>query len=551
MRKFNVVMIGPEEMWDIPEEIISRLNAPLAKEVDRVELPIDSDEEDEGYGSFGKQFMDLSLFAAVEKEEENDSKLAIREDELEGKGPLMPAESQFCIRVGNGVEPPVVLLDGSEPTLFSAHLRVVDNDGEEIDNIAVCEYSKKRVQKYRVQKRSGCVYSIGSVLNYTFRVSHDTGNLMCCLSLCHSDGTFLARSYLALDQMSSLDHISLPLMNETDTIIGLINCSIIEIRGLEQPILAASPPTSGFTTPLEIGHRGCGVTQTDRELFSELPCLPENTLSSMEMAYRHGAHMVETDVAVTQDLKAVLYHDLQIELAGNTKVPISHVTSHVLESVPSERLVVTEQQKRQQLLLGQDEDVGLEELEEKSKPYPYLSHALQSLPPDLGIMLEVKANLPEKGVENVLYHGDKNVFLDVILQDLFHHVGSRNIILCSFCADTCTMLRNKQGRWPVVLITQGSTETYSDYTDPRLACLQTSINLAIAENLQGVSMFSGLLQDDPAGVVSGVKESGLQTFVWGFHCCNQEFRDTMRSNQIDGIIYDRIYEEKTLSKRKS
>ena len=72
-------MIGPEEMWDIPEEIISRLNAPLAKEVDRVELPIDSDEEDEGYGSFGKQFMDLSLFAAVEKEEENDSKLTIRE----------------------------------------------------------------------------------------------------------------------------------------------------------------------------------------------------------------------------------------------------------------------------------------------------------------------------------------------------------------------------------------------------------------------------------------------------------------------------------------
>ena len=35
-------------------------------------------------------------------------------------------------------------------------------------------------------------------------------------------------------------------------------------------------------------------------------------------------------------------------------------------------------------------------------------------------------------------------------------------------------------------------------------------------------MFSGLLQHDPAAVVSGVKEFGLQTFVWGFHCCNQE-----------------------------
>ena len=29
-----------------------------------------------------------------------------------------------------------------------------------------------------------------------------------------------------------------------------------------------------------------------------------------------------------------------------------------------------------------------------------------------------------------------------------------------------------------------------------------------------------------------------------------QFRDAMRNNQIDGIIYDRIYEEKTLSKRK-
>ena len=54
--------------------------------------------------------------------------------------------------------------------------------------------------------------------------------------------------------------------------------------------------------------------------------------------------------------KAVLYHDLQIELAGNRKVPISHVTSHVLESVPSEGLIVNAQQKRQQLLLDQVHD---------------------------------------------------------------------------------------------------------------------------------------------------------------------------------------------------
>ena len=44
----------------------------------------------------------------------------------------------------------------------------------------------------------------------------------------------------------------------------------------------------------------------------------------------------------------------------------------------------------------QDEDAAIAELQEKSKCYPYLSHALQTLPSDLGIMLEVKTNLAEE-----------------------------------------------------------------------------------------------------------------------------------------------------------
>ena len=51
---------------------------------------------------------------------------------------------------------------------------------------------------------------------------------MCCLSLCHGDGTFLARCYLALDQTTPLDHVTLPLINETDTIIGLLNCEFTD-----------------------------------------------------------------------------------------------------------------------------------------------------------------------------------------------------------------------------------------------------------------------------------------------------------------------------------
>jgi hypothetical protein len=58
----------------------------------------------------------------------------------------------------------------------------------------------------------------------------------------------------------------------------------------------------------------------------------------------------------------------------------------------------------------QDEDLGLAEWEEKSKPYPYLTHALKTLSPDLGIMLEVKANIPEE-----VRHCMKTFYRDMIV----------------------------------------------------------------------------------------------------------------------------------------
>ena len=68
-------MAGPNDIWNIPEEKQPRFEEPPAKDVDCMELTVDSDEEDEGYGSFGKQFLDLSLFA-VEKEEEKEKEEA-------------------------------------------------------------------------------------------------------------------------------------------------------------------------------------------------------------------------------------------------------------------------------------------------------------------------------------------------------------------------------------------------------------------------------------------------------------------------------------------
>jgi len=79
--------------------------------------------------------------------------------------------------------------------------------------------------------------------------------------------------------------------------------------------------------------------------------------------------------------------------------------------------------------------------------------------------------------------------------------------------------------------------------------LYLSAKLAISEGLHGISIFSGLLLDSAPEKICAMKEAGLSTFIWGYHCCDPEFRMQMRNSFVDGLIYDKIYEEK-LEKRK-
>lgn len=60
---------------------------------------------------------------------------------------------------------------------------------------------------------------------------------MCCISISmfYPDGVYLGRSYLSLDHMSCCDDIKLPVVNETDTFVGILNCKYQIIRYLEVP----------------------------------------------------------------------------------------------------------------------------------------------------------------------------------------------------------------------------------------------------------------------------------------------------------------------------
>ena len=68
--------------------------------------------------------------------------------------------------------------------------------------------------------------------------------------------------------------IIVPQYNHT-LLFGIYNShfsgNVVGIKGLDSAELqrVATQPMIPTSTPLEIGHRGCGVTDTDRELFDQ------------------------------------------------------------------------------------------------------------------------------------------------------------------------------------------------------------------------------------------------------------------------------------------
>ncbi|XP_023574320.1 glycerophosphocholine phosphodiesterase GPCPD1 isoform X5 [Octodon degus] len=142
---------------------------------------------------------------------------------------------------------------------------------------------------------------------------------------------------------------------------------------------------------------------------------------------------------------------------------------------------------------------------------------------------------------NLSTYFDMNLFLDIILKNVLENSGKRRIVFSSFDADICTMVRQKQNKYPILFLTQGKSDIYPELMDLRCRTTPIAMSFAQFENLLGINAHTeDLLRN--LSYVQEAKAKGLVIFCWGDDTNDPENRRKLREFGVHGLIYDRIYD---------
>lgn len=307
-----------------------------------------------------------------------------------------------------------------------------------------------------------------------------------------------------------------------------------------------------------IGHRGCG-----KSFWFQNNILRENTIDSFDLAYEHGAKMVEFDIQMTQDMVPIVYHDFLLYISNNLDVDpkeydIMHlpltaneikllkplegpnntdlihlpVNQFTLEQLS--RVKVYEPQKAEDVYSNCGSKI------KNNKPFITLEKILKDLDIKIGFVIEIKwpqkltdGNMQDSFVQNI----DKNDFVDKILEIVLQKAGSRRIYFSSFDADICTMVRLKQNIYPVLFLIRDN-ENEQQFLDPRGTSIY-SIYFAYAMELLGILVHCADIKKTP-GIVSDIQERDLCVFSWGKESRTEDSRKFLKALGVDGVFCDRI-----------
>ncbi|CAB3361909.1 Hypothetical predicted protein [Cloeon dipterum] len=290
---------------------------------------------------------------------------------------------------------------------------------------------------------------------------------------------------------------------------------------------------------LDVGHRGAGNSfKTQKIGMAEIR---ENTIASLTQAARHGADFVEFDVQLSRDLVPVIYHDFHVIISMKQKatygesdfltLPVKDLTLQQLHLLKVYHL---EEGKNQLNPRFFDEDL------EDHQPFPTLQSALEKLNEHVGFNIEIKWTMQLKDGTYELYHPfDLNLYLDVVLETVLKHGGHRKIIFSCFHPDICTMIRLKQNKYPVMFLTQGATNKYPPYNDPRCHDIHGAMYFTKAAGILGVNAHTEDLLRDPS-LVQAVRDAGLVLFCWGDDNNDTKTIKHLKSLGLHGVIYDKI-----------
>jgi len=285
---------------------------------------------------------------------------------------------------------------------------------------------------------------------------------------------------------------------------------------------------------LDVGHRGLGNSFTSAQHCSNIR---ENTIASMKDAVVHGADMVEFDVQVSADLIPVIYHEFTLCVQSKSR----HGKEMMLE-IPVKDLTLN-QLHELKVHHPYEKSAGVKtfpEGDDEHDPFPTLQTALTKIDQDCGFNIEIKfSQLLKDGREEQKQQMELNLFLDQVIKCVYQFGQDRKIVLSTFVPDICSMLVNKQTRYPVLLLTQGKNTKYDDYMDPRTWSIPAAVWFGKMAGLLGISAMAEDVMRDTSQVQL-VKSNGQVLFCWTDDQNDQETIKYLKSLGAHGIIYDRM-----------
>ncbi|XP_034555261.1 glycerophosphocholine phosphodiesterase GPCPD1 isoform X2 [Notolabrus celidotus] len=341
---------------------------------------------------------------------------------------------------------------------------------------------------------------------------------------------------------------TLPIMgrNSRQT-IGKVRVDYLVIRpiqGLQCDMSSSFTKYWKKRSTLDVGHRGAGSTHAAKHHR-----VTENTISSFKSAAKHGAAYVEFDVHLSKDSVPIVYHDLTCCISTKKKndktslelieVPVKDLTFDQLQLLKLAHATAIKENSDKDLMDDDDHEI------DEDKPFPSLSQIFQSIPEHVGFNIELKWICQMKDGSwdgNLSSYFNMNTYLDIVLSCVLQKGGKRRIVFSCFDPDVCSMVRQKQNKYPILFLTQGISEKYPELMDIRCQTTQIAISFAQSENILGISAHTEELLKN-FSFIGDAQSKGLVVFSWGEDNNDHENRNRLREQGIDGLIYDRICED--------
>ncbi|THD23339.1 to multifunctional cyclin-dependent kinase [Fasciola hepatica] len=349
--------------------------------------------------------------------------------------------------------------------------------------------------------------------------------------------------------------------------------------------------------PVLVGHGGAGAHRAHYGGGREWP---ENTICAFRRSEQLGLQMIECDATVTRDCGAVvLHHNFTLGLRSLPRNESFKGRSFVLDHLPdgpvtkdTKSLIAQYTLEEIRNLLGQasrnskphendhfvhPKPLAFDDPEPDQdgidgQPLPELNEAFRRTSTRLGFNVEMKypretllgrithaletgepvtSDLP--GPHN--YFAQINKFCDKVLDVIWKNAGSRPVILSSFNADLCAVLRLKQSNFPVLFITRGGIPSSTEppnmmHVDLRHCNLPVALSWAHMMNLSGVVTLGQHFGSTPKlhttnegqinALVADMQEKQLACLVYGDGVSELSFLKKATGCGLTGVIIDRV-----------